>query len=68
MVNRPCQFQVSKIARVGFIVQIAQTGIIGASIDRLTVDLGFVPRNTGGDFASIDGNGLGDGKLALQFN
>ena len=65
MVHGSCQFQVSKVARVGLVVEISQAGVIGAAVDGLAVDLGFIPCHAGGDFTAIDGNGLGDTVLSL---
>jgi hypothetical protein len=46
-------------------VEISQAWIVGAAVDGLAVDLGFVAGDAGGDFAAIDGNGLCDAVLSL---
>jgi hypothetical protein len=56
---------VSEIARIGLVVETAQAGIVGAAVDGLTVDGGFVSRNTRRDLAAVDRNGLRDTVLSL---
>jgi hypothetical protein len=65
MVDGSRQFQVSKVTRIGLVVEVPQAGIVGAAVYGLAVDLGFVAGHAGGDFAAIDGNGLGDTVLSL---
>ena len=66
VVYRPGQFQVSKVSRIGLVMEIPQPGVVSAPMDWLTIHLSLVPGNSGGDLTSIDSNGLCHRVLALH--
>lgn len=65
MIDGTSQFQVTKVARVTLIGNIAQTWIVGTAIDGLTLYRRFESRNARRYLATIDGNGLCDTCLFL---
>ena len=65
MIDRFAEHDMTKIAWIRLVVQIAQPGIVGTAVNGLTVERCFVACDTGGYLTSIDGNGLGDGILFL---
>ena len=67
VVHRAGQIDVAEVAGVGLVVQVPHTRVVGPAIDRLAIDLRLVPRDTGGDLAAVNGEGLRHRVLALLF-
>ena len=67
VVHRAGQIDVAEVAGVGLVVQVPHTRVVGPAVDRLAIDLRLVPRDTGGDLAAVNGEGLRHRVLALLF-
>lgn len=65
MIDGPCEFNVSEVSRITLVVQISQARIIGSSIHRLAIDLGFVSSDPCGHLVPVHRNGLSHRVLPL---
>ena len=52
-----------KVTGIRLVVQIAETWVVGSTINRLALDVRLVPCHSGRNFFAIDGNGLSDAVL-----
>ena len=66
VVHGTSQLQMTKIPRIGLVVQAAQARVVDSSIDGLTLDLCLVTGHPGWNLTAIDRNGLGHRVLAQQ--
>mmetsp|Transcript_24871 Transcript_24871/g.58302 ORF Transcript_24871/g.58302 Transcript_24871/m.58302 type:complete len:405 (-) Transcript_24871:178-1392(-) len=60
MIHRPGKVDMTKVSRIGLVVQVSHTRIVGATVHRLAIDLSFVPSNARRDLTAIDREGLSD--------
>mmetsp|Transcript_25875 Transcript_25875/g.74824 ORF Transcript_25875/g.74824 Transcript_25875/m.74824 type:complete len:428 (-) Transcript_25875:47-1330(-) len=58
MIHRPGEVDMTKVSRIGLVVQVSHTRIVGTTVHRLAIDLRFVPSNTRRDLTAIDRQSL----------
>mmetsp|Transcript_12737 Transcript_12737/g.24304 ORF Transcript_12737/g.24304 Transcript_12737/m.24304 type:complete len:358 (-) Transcript_12737:381-1454(-) len=52
------EFDVAEVARVGFVVEVAEARVVDASVDGLSCHVGLIPSHPRGNLTSIHGNRL----------
>mmetsp|Transcript_13591 Transcript_13591/g.28839 ORF Transcript_13591/g.28839 Transcript_13591/m.28839 type:complete len:267 (+) Transcript_13591:3964-4764(+) len=58
VVDGTSEFDVAEVARVGFVVEVAEAGVVDSSVDGLACHVGLISRHPRGNFPSIHGNRL----------
>jgi hypothetical protein len=65
MIDGLGKIHMSKVSRIGLVLNAAQPRIVGTAIDGLAIDMCLVARDSSRDGSAVDGYGLCDTVLAL---